>query len=345
MKDFDFNGLKPESEIISSWCHGDIISPWVSISCMVFNHVDYVESAIIGFLSQETKYAFEILIHDDASTDGTQEVIRAYQNEYPNIIKPVYQIENRYSQGFSVGRENIGRSKAKYIASCEGDDYWTSPVKLELQVDYLERNPEINLCFTPSRYFDYELNKEGVLGYYGDHEIVIPPKKVIALGGGVMASATRVFRKEAVSNIPALTHPSPVGDYSSQIFLSLPNGAGYIPHESAMYRLATPGSWSHRNRSSTISYMKDDLIKRFLFLDGVNEFCKYEFDDAITLAKFRAVSKVLQRLVLEKNYLDYRALVNDYKGSFLGVKGAVYKAAIKKVFFILLSNLYRFYRR
>jgi len=120
--------------------------PLVSICCVAFNHEKYIEEAIQGFLNQKVDFLCEILIHDDASTDHTANIIRKYQNEYPEIIKPIYQQENQYSQGRKVSSILFHEAKGKYIAWCEGDDYWTNPNKLQKQVDFLEKNPNYDLC-------------------------------------------------------------------------------------------------------------------------------------------------------------------------------------------------------
>ena len=99
---------------------------------------------------QKTNFAFELLIHDDASTDGTADIIREYEAKYPDIIKPIYQTENQYSKGVGFGEimTNVfQQAKGKYIAFCEGDDYWTDPLKLQKQVDFMEANEEYSLCF------------------------------------------------------------------------------------------------------------------------------------------------------------------------------------------------------
>jgi len=96
---------------------------------------------------QKTTFPVEILLHDDASTDNTANIIREYEAKYPNIIKPIYQSENQYSQGIGISMTyQFPRAKGKYIALCEGDDYWTDPLKLQKQVDFLEANPEYSLC-------------------------------------------------------------------------------------------------------------------------------------------------------------------------------------------------------
>lgn len=116
--------------------------PLVSILCSAYNHEPYIKNAIEGFLIQETSFPFEVLIHDDASTDRTAEIIREYEARYPDIIKPIYQTVNQYSQGFKPGAINRKRAKGKYVALCEGDDYWTDPNKLQIQADFLGKNPE-----------------------------------------------------------------------------------------------------------------------------------------------------------------------------------------------------------
>jgi glycosyltransferase involved in cell wall biosynthesis len=133
--------LRTEEEIIASW-KGDADQPMVSIRCATFNHVDYICDAIHGFLSQKTDFPFNVVIHDDASTDGTADIVREYEGRYPRIIKGVYQERNLLSQG--IRRDQYMRPflKGKYIAVCEGDDYWMDPNKLQIQVRFLEDNPE-----------------------------------------------------------------------------------------------------------------------------------------------------------------------------------------------------------
>ncbi|MBU1215144.1 MAG: glycosyltransferase family 2 protein [Gammaproteobacteria bacterium] len=130
-------------------------TPMVSICCITFNHAEYIEHAIEGMLMQETTFPFEILINDDCSTDGTDEVIRAYEKKYPNLIFPVYQKENQFKFGGAINpRFNYLRAKGKYIAICEGDDYWTDSLKLQKQVSFLESNPDYVITYHDAQPFD-----------------------------------------------------------------------------------------------------------------------------------------------------------------------------------------------
>ncbi len=148
---------------MKSW-KGEAAKPIVSIKCMSYNHEKYIEDALEGFLIQETDFPFEILIHDDASTDRTADIIREYEARYPNLIKPIYQTENQFQKkDGTIGRIQRDRTKGKYSALCEGDDYWTDPHKLQKQVDFLEANPDYVISFHNTVVEFDNPNKEGLL--------------------------------------------------------------------------------------------------------------------------------------------------------------------------------------
>lgn len=125
-------------------------APLLAIRCLTYNHEHYIRQCLEGFIIQKTTFPFIAIVHDDASTDKTAEIIEEYALKYPDIIKPILEKENQYSKhdGF-LGRilNNAIPESVKYIAMCEGDDYWTDPLKLQIQVDFLENNPEYTLCF------------------------------------------------------------------------------------------------------------------------------------------------------------------------------------------------------
>ncbi|QBY03131.1 glycosyltransferase [Thalassotalea sp. HSM 43] len=146
--------LKTEEEIMSSWI--DTKKLVVSIVCTTFNHELYIEDAITGFLMQETDFAFEIIIHDDASTDKTTNIIKKYQNQYPKIIKPIFQIENQYSKGgFKPSFFAMQQAQGAYITLCEGDDYWIDSKKLSKHIKFFRENSEYALHVFDS-YEEYE---------------------------------------------------------------------------------------------------------------------------------------------------------------------------------------------
>ena len=120
--------------------------PLVSVCVITYNHGKYIRQCLDGILMQKVNFPYEILIHDDASPDDTADIIHEYWEKYPTVIKPILQTENQYSKGVDVSRFNFDRAKAKYIAQCEGDDYWTDDGKMQMQVDFLEEHGEYVEC-------------------------------------------------------------------------------------------------------------------------------------------------------------------------------------------------------
>lgn len=120
----------------------------VSILCITYNHEKYIRETLEGFVTQKTNFRFEAIVHDDCSTDNTAAIIREYAEKYPSIIKPIFETENQYcnSKG-NLGRTIRGHTRGKYVAYCEGDDYWINSLKLQKQVDFLETHNDFSMCF------------------------------------------------------------------------------------------------------------------------------------------------------------------------------------------------------
>jgi len=131
----------------------------VSVFCTTYNHEAYIKEAIEGFLIQKTTFPIEVIIHDDASTDKTAEIVRSYAEQYPDKIVAILQKNNQFTNGIDVYKAFIWpRARGKYIALCEGDDYWTDPYKLQKQVDFLEKNRSFTFCV--HRYKRYYCNQK-----------------------------------------------------------------------------------------------------------------------------------------------------------------------------------------
>jgi len=152
---------KTEQEIMKNWKGGGD-KPAVSICCTTYNHELYIAEAIEGFLMQETDFPFEILIRDDCSTDKTALIVKEYANKYPALIKPVYEKENTFSRGVKPMYQLYKIAKGEYIALCEGDDYWVDPLKLQIQVGFLEKNQDYIVTYTALEAF----NENGIVKNY-----------------------------------------------------------------------------------------------------------------------------------------------------------------------------------
>ena len=174
-------------------------TPKVSICCLCYNHEKYIRQCLDGIIMQQTSFPFEALVHDDASTDGSRQIILEYAEKYPAIIKPILQDENQYSKGKGIlGTFLCPRCPGEYVAFCECDDYWTDPTKLQKQVDFLDSHREYSFCC--HRYRIYEENtksyrKEYAYDWYKEGENLEITESV-ALSVWVTQMLTTLIRKD-----------------------------------------------------------------------------------------------------------------------------------------------------
>lgn len=230
-------------------------NPLVSICCITYNHEHYIRDAIESFLMQKTDFQFEILIHDDASTDKTADIIREYEQNYPTIFNPIYQTENQYSRGKNPLLLVFQAAKGKYIAICEGDDYWTDPLKLAKQIDEMEKHPDCYISFHPAkiRWVD-KSKRDRIFGRHNNSVAIIPAKKVILGGGHFIPTMSIILRREVISQIISffqIAKDAPIGDYYLQTVGSLHGGALYLPDIMSIYRQGDPQSWSERKKNNS----------------------------------------------------------------------------------------------
>lgn len=220
--------------------------PLVSISCITYNHASYIKECIDGFLMQKTNFNFEVLIHDDHSTDGTEEIIKEYAKQYPDIIKPLFEKENQYSLGKPIGSAvwNLPRARGEYIAICEGDDYWTDPYKLQKQVDFLESHPDYGMCYTKVKRFVPKNNKF-IDEWGGPNETM--DKLLIE---NTIPTLTAVFHKAIYYNYLTEIHPSKrgwlMGDYPIWLYFAQNSKIKFINETTGVYRICTESA-SHSN--------------------------------------------------------------------------------------------------
>lgn len=270
----------------------------VSINCVTYNHEKYIAQAIEGFINQKTNFKYEILIHDDASTDKTADIIKRYEEKYPEIIKPIYQTENQYSKGIWGGQINLERAKGKYIAICEGDDYWTDEYKLQKQIDYMEKNPKCGLCFHTVEIFDDQ--KKAIIGKiqpYNENKIS-PIKDVIMGGGSFMGTNSIIYRKDNMVNPPKFYLECPVGDYPLQILHSIKEYAYFIKDSMSVYRVNTGNSWTDKNQE----YKRQiELSKKIIkMLQDFNKYSDKKYED-IVIERIKRISyKIIKYDLKEK---------------------------------------------
>ncbi len=220
----------------------------VSVICNAYNHEPYIKDALDGFIMQKTNFPFEVLIHDDASTDKTADIIREYEKKYPELIKPVYQTENQYSKGVKISVSfQFPRVKGKYVAVCEGDDYWTDPYKLQKQYDAMQQHPEIDICAHQAEIIDASTNSVTKRFSACEENSVFSVEQVISGGGGFVATNSLFYRSEIDKDRPAFRQKSNM-DFLLQTHGSLRGGMLYLKDCMAIYRTNVNGSWTTRNK-------------------------------------------------------------------------------------------------
>jgi len=215
--------------------------PLVSIRCLVYNHEPYLRQCLDGFVMQQTTFPFEAIVHDDASTDGSAAIIREYAEKYPDIIKPIYETENQYSKHDGSLARNIDAAMhpdSKYIALCEGDDYWTDPKKLQKQVEIMEADETVGLVHTAARVYIQQTGtfKEKSWGQpidsFEDELIANRP-----------VTLTTCFRKELFFDAKDFfrTHKHSkvwkMGDYPLWLYLSYHAKTSFIEKQTGVYRI------------------------------------------------------------------------------------------------------------
>lgn len=215
----------------------------VTIRCCAYNHERFIRQCLEGFVMQKADFRFEAIVHDDASTDNTAAIIREYAEKYPDIIKPIYETENQYSKrDGSLMRIMNAHTRGKYVAICEGDDYWTDPYKLQKQVDFLESHPDYVMC---SSRFDKYWQESGVLEEDPDKDFEGADYDLQNLIGGkwLTQTLTVMYRRSALD----LKHYARYGMSLDMILFYelLKHGKGYcFPEVMGVYRYHEGGVWS-----------------------------------------------------------------------------------------------------
>ena len=250
LNSFRLSSVPTESEIMANW-QGDIERPVVSICCITYNHERYIEDTLKGFLIQKTDFPFEILIHDDASTDATSSILRKYQTDYPALIKLIVQDENQYSKGvrFIFQRYLIRGSKAEFIATCEGDDYWNDDFKLQKQFDYLNENK----MFSGVSCNSIKLKENGELECGPLVDNIVKSLDFCLGKKNETRLCTMFFKKAALKKFDPDCYTGVVaGDTVMKAFLLNYGPIKVLPFFGSVYRYHSGGVWSSLSRIKSL---------------------------------------------------------------------------------------------
>ncbi|WP_159800582.1 glycosyltransferase [Flavobacterium sp. MK4S-17] len=279
--------------------------PLVSICCLAYNHEKYIKACLESFLFQIISFKIEILIHDDASSDNTSRIIRHYELKYPDLIKPIYQLENQYSKGIPVSKiYNFSRVKGKYIAICEGDDFWTDPYKLQKQVDILESNDNYGLVHGDCNFLYSNGREEKNVNKYSTKNVEYTTRNDIF--NGLIAAdykirtATVMFRKslyDSISDkIDSVRGKFLMGDTPMWLLMISKYDFCYIDEVLAVYRFSANSASRPGNLEKKLRFKLSSAEMRIYFLKDYNK----KIPENI-------------KLIYNNALLNYKLFNNNYK--------------------------------
>ena len=256
----------------------------VAIKCLVYNHEPYIRECLEGFVMQKTNFKFVAVVHDDASTDDTASIIKEYAEKYPEIIKPIFEKENQYSKKDGSLRrimtDAIDATRAKYVAMCEGDDYWIDPYKLQKQVDFMEENIcVVACCHNAFQVFENE-RRLFVNVNNASHYIVLEEM----LCRWQIPTASLLYRREILKGKECLLGKYVNGDYALELTLLSCGRFYYDDSIMSVYRMHADSVSANLNKRQTMMYSQ--IIKLL--------------DDA-------------KRLYMENDYKYFDNAINNYK--------------------------------
>lgn len=265
----------------------------VSVICLTYNHEKYIRNCLDGFVSQKTNFKYEVFVHDDASTDNTASIVHEYADKYPDIIKPIFQKENQYSKRIGIAKNFIlPIVSGKYIAYCEGDDYWCDPYKLQKQFDVMEENPDCNLCLHKVEFINAQGEK-----LPGSHPIKKQKtgkwttkyflEDVLSYSFFQLSSyfiRSTVWKNFYNDNLE-FRKAADVGDMPLILYTSSTGNVYYINDAMSKYRKLTSGSWTVKTMNNQNIRMKHcesmiNMLKEFnKFTDNkYHKYCEYKIN-------------------------------------------------------------------
>ncbi len=295
----------------------------VSIFCLAFNHEKYIRQCLDSFVMQKG-VTFEIIIHDDASTDKTADIIREYTKKYPNLFKPVYQTTNhRYFPHIDYGKEYlVPLISGKYVAMCEGDDYWTDPYKLKKQCEALEKNPDCYLCL-----HDVEVVDEKGLPIGKHYPLcTVPTGKLLSENFFDIYEKARYYHLsscfclaekyiEYKYNPPEFRLAALSWDRPLLLYFSYIGNVYYINETMSNYRFQRQGSWSSsiygkEQNIDLFTMRKKHITQKKKMLRSFSAFSNRKYDSKM-MFEYDELDRM--ELTLKKDILKYCIQKKDYK--------------------------------
>lgn len=251
----------------------------VSVYCCTYNHEKYIRQTLESFVNQKTNFAVKFIVHDDASTDSTAQIIKEFADKYPDKIFPIFQTENKYSQHISIIEDYICPViEGDYVASCEGDDFWTDDNKLQLQYDYMQAHPECTICIHDTDVINEDGSYQNKLynGETVDRDYSM--SEIILAGPSHTGHTSSFFYKRKFASIKKEFQMKDVSDFSRLLYATSEGYAHYIGKSMSVYRWAADGSWTNRIRKDNKKHIQHckEVIEG---LQSTNKYLEYKYND------------------------------------------------------------------
>lgn len=305
--------------------------PLVSVMTKAYNHELYIRDCLEGFLKQKTNFPVEYIIHDDASTDHTADIIREYYEKRPDLFHVIIQRENQFSQKKPTSPWIYEMTQGKYIAVCEGDDYWIDPLKLQKQFDFMEANTNYSFCFHNAIIQNMRTGKMETMNKRKIKSNMLQLGGIMSNGGGGIPSASMFYRKDKRENFMIYAKNCPVGDFPLKICLAHNGKVHYFHETMSVYRLFSRGSWSERNE-----FKSEEAIKTYnreiSWLDYLSS--KIESKNDIDCAKGHIYMKLYE---INQDYRE--APKNPYVTAYINSKPLFKRMKIYlKIYFPIIAR-------
>lgn len=314
----------------------------VSVICTVYNHEKYLRKCLDGFVVQKTNFKFEVLIHDDASTDGSADIIREYEKKYPEIFKPIYQTENQYSKGIKVSQTFLyPLIRGKYLAFCEGDDYWCDENKLQKQFDVMENHPDCSICVHRVSLLENGIVLDKFIPDFKIDDNIIDNNMYIKLMMGgyyYLFQTSSYFIRMSLfdyKNKPEFWVNSDVGDVPMILYCVSKGDLYYIDEVMSCYRNDSIGSWTNtvlKNASKMLEHTKKTLE----LFNSYDKYLDYKYTNNIK----KIEEKIEFKISLYENN-SKESLKKKYRPFFNKLSNKEKTFVVLNAYFPQLMKLYK----
>ena len=329
-------------------------NPLVSVIVVTYQQALYINQCLDSILAQESNFDFEILVGEDASTDGTREICLDYAKKYPNRIRLfLHSRENViYINGTPTGRYNmlynLNAAKGKYVAFCEGDDYWTDPMKLQKQVDFLEANPDYGLIHSD---YDEYFQKDGKLLSSRHRRTNRSNSKNVKdiyiaqlnhdsyhVRTATVCANRQLILKAINNNFDLMTQISALGDYPLFLELSRLTKFKYLDESMAVHRILPESASKTKNYKKKKAFLKSSYTIQKYFSNKYP--CPPEIENQIHEKAGLIFLELAARNMDRKLAEEAKGILNKTSLKINLLYLASYKKPINLVYFYFYSSIF-----